>query len=247
MRIPQRFYDHLPRRLPKEGRLSNHAIVFDSTLNNRVDCGFAASLNVTVPFFVETWIYPFDSGEGGFGRIVDKRTSFSCYMNGAGVEDLKFRIWELAATKDAPSAGGAVSYNRWHHIVGGWDNVIGRVVVYVDTVRFLGPLMAAIDGAPATGFTIGNYDIASRGFNGFIDEVRLVPVAPTQALVNESYYRGIAKRELDARLVVRMEQGAGLTAHDESGYGNNGALLPVATPPAWVDVTKYELLSETGV
>jgi len=61
-------------------------------------------------------------------------------------------------------------------------------------------------------------------------------------MVWEDFLRGYARRELDARLVMRMEESVGFVAYDESGYGNKGNLLPVANPPVWTTLAKYETL-----
>lgn len=43
-----------------------------------------------------------------------------------------------------------------------------------------------------------------------------------------------------------MNEGSGLTAHDTSGYGNNGALLPIGSEPTWINGKYGKALSFNG-
>jgi len=246
-RMPTRIYPYLSHnwgRLPPLKRYSNYCLDFDA-IGKSVSVAAVPNLHITGNLWVEAWIRPNSSGEGGFGRIMNKAPAISFYFNGAGVQDIRFEIRVAAAAQIAASVGGAVTYGRWHHIVGGYNGV--NVLLFVDRVPFVGAAtVGPIDGHLAANLTIGDRTVLGRVFDGPIDEFRFMPVAPTQALVDEAFKRGYAIREGDARCILRMEEGSGLLANDISGYGNNGVLLPAPTPPTWIEVMKHELLAEVA-
>lgn len=236
MRIPTAIHTKVPRRLPKECRFSNYAINVDG-IQNYVEVTHSASINLTINFSVEFWFNSTVVPVGG-QYFVSKgahwltRTSvapgypvvdFTCQIFGVG-----WRTLLGIANIGVPGV--------WHHVVCTYDGI--NMIIYVDGVLD--------NSVPQGGATVS--DVLSlligRFINGRFDEVRVLPLALSADQVRESLHRGYARRELDARLVLRIEEGSGLTAYDSSGYGNNGSLLPALTPPTWTRVKKLELLAD---
>lgn len=84
-----------------------------------------------------------------------------------------------------------------------------------------------------------------RAFKGLIPLVHLY----NQALSAEERAWNMVNYHNPIReglvLWLPMEEGTGLTVYDKSGLGNNGVLMPVATPPTWEQVRQWELRAET--
>lgn len=113
-----------------------------------------------------------------------------------------------------------------------WLNLNETVGAYIGTPRVL-----------RDDFRIGVY-LALVSFEGKIDEVGIIPSDVTANQIRNIFHRGVARRELNADLTLRMEEGTGLTAYDESGNGNDATLV---NNPVWTNVAKHELLAESGV
>ena len=244
-RIPTRLYPRLPCRLPPLKRYSNYCL------------SFAAGQYVNTAAFVppssgaiETWIrpaasmvppppavFPYISGFLGEPTLIIQANTGRPYLqhNIGGI---------LRAV-----LGTALLANVWTRITVTWayDGANTALAIYQNGVLTGGPTSWV--GAPpiaAAIFRISN-PVAGNEYVGLQDEVHLLSVVPSAQEIRESFLRGYAQRRSGSELILRLEEGTGLTAYDGSGNARNGCLLPALTPPAWTEVRKHELLAEARV
>lgn len=246
MSLPKGVHRKLPRRMPKNWVFSNYALLFNSVNTTQVNCGANASLDFGVgDWCMEAWIW-FNVALAAVHQpiILKSSDSLPWHWYLAGTVAGKQRMYYNPA--NFWTGNTTVVDSRWHHIAclrRGDD-----LEFYRDGVSdgVLAGVLAALSFTTANPLIIGGRGGFDLYADGIIDEIRILPMAPTAYQILESFRRGYAKMEFDARLVLRMEEGTGLTTRDTSGYGNSGSLLPIATPPTWRPITQYELLAESG-
>jgi len=246
-RTPQQIYRKTPKRLPEELKWSNYGLDFNPALLQYLHIPHHASITFTnEDFYVEAWV----KLNAGFpNATLVSKTKYGTdgwYIIIYAAGRVLYVQMEPGAVITETSAT-AVTAGRWHHLFVGKTG--GRGYIYVNGIdrTTVQPALGNII-VNARNMNIGRYeDLANQHFDGMIDEFGITVGVMTANLARRSFYRGYARREADSRLLLRMEDRAGLTAVDDSGYGNNGSLLPVLTPPTWIDVQKYQLLAEAGV
>lgn len=240
-RIPQQTYRMHPR-LPEELRWSNYALQFGG--GSYVLVPHAASLATPNAAAAELWMkllgVPVDVQD-----IFTKRTTTNKILIRRAVTNLITGFLWTGAGAVTVSTPAALTVGRFYHILLQWDGA--DVSLYVNNVYIGGGPLGGNMTVDDNSIHLGSSHVITYQFNGVINEVRHLPVALNAEERRRTFQRGYARRELNARLVLRMEDRVGLTAVDDSGYGNNGSLLPVLTPPTWINVQKYQLLSEARV
>lgn len=171
-------------------RYGDYGIDFDGTADY-IDCGNDLSLNISDAITIVAWIYPHDSGEGGFGRVFEKWYNvtygpYGLYMGGTGNEEIKCRIQIGGVSKDAITTGNAVPYNQWSFVTGVYNG--SNVIVYVNGVEYIGAAATGlIDSYPSADVTIGNQNpLGERTFNGTIDVVRIYNRALSNDEINQT-------------------------------------------------------------
>jgi len=256
LRTPISVYRKVPRRMPLEVKWSNYCLFFDNPYGDvkkqHIRVPHSDSLNVT-SVTLEAWFKALDMPSDlpyVWNVIIIKDNQYALFFN----NDLQrfFGGVRIGGTWYWSDGGGYpfTPDGRWHHIC--FTYTSGDMALYLDgvRVRYRTDVTGDIDTTTNPLFIGGVYEAGEYDlhyWNGWLDELRVLPVALTQQRVLESFHRGYARRELDARLVMRLEEGVGLTAYDKSGYGNNGSLGLAGDPPKWTPVALYELLAEADL
>jgi hypothetical protein len=240
MSLPIQVYTRFPLRLPKEWKFSNYCLLLNGAnyveILNFNDWGAVGSA-------VELWWKPTLDQAGRIFYATDGTYVYQIVFRNSPYLGVDARYWD-AVTGDviAYAGNGSSPLNRWIHIVAVFE-VGSGVAIYVNgSLR----ASAANAGVAKLGSSTINFGRTTAGTNyvgGCIDEGRIIPSIPSAEQVRESFRRGYARKELDARLILRLEEGFGLTARDESGYNHNGNLLPTTNPPTWKRVKQFELLA----
>jgi len=152
------------------------ALSFDG-VNDYVNAGNDVSLNITTAITVSAWVKPVSSGEGTYGRVVDK-AKFGLMMFGG--ERVDFQIIVGGLPRDAVTLAGSVPFNTWSYVVGVFDGA--NVIIYVNGVKTVGSATAGpITSHSADTLYIGERAVGDRAFNGLIDEVRIWNRALTES------------------------------------------------------------------
>ena len=166
------------RTLGKLGQALN----FDGS-NDYVNLGSNLNLGHSQPTTISAWIYPRSFGGASKGRIVEG-------FNGNG--GTTFNLNNVDTTKglefDQLYTGGggdlnalapnSITANQWQHVVVTWDggNKRSGVVFYVNGVtqsQSGGQDSVGVDDTFGSPTYIGEQSDATRGFDGFIDDVRI--------------------------------------------------------------------------
>jgi hypothetical protein len=160
--------------------------------------------NVAVgsPRTFECWVRSDDINDA-IDTIMSSRTTgagtvgWRWEISDAGGTDgeLRLILWDSGSSADVVYSSNAISANTWHHVAYVWDGVDNHSL-YIDGTRGLSH--TASDTASAnTVLRIGNeFDTTnSRGWDGYIDEVRVSDTArysgasftaPTAAFANDA-------------------------------------------------------------
>jgi hypothetical protein len=148
-------------------------------INDYVDCGNAASLNITGAITVAAWVKTNDSGNGEHNPYVtkgdhafslkhrnDNNVSFFVYVNSG---------WRVAMYPVDSSFNGV-----WHHLAGTYDGT--NVKFYVDGTLQATTAYTGTINSTTYPVNIGrNSEITSRLYDGLIDDVRIYSSALAQA------------------------------------------------------------------
>jgi hypothetical protein len=155
------------------------ALSFDG-VDDYVDCGNDASLDITTAITIEAWVYPRSAGKNNYGRITDKHPA-PCLLVGPNGQ-LRWFGDIGGISVDKAVCTDCVSWNSWHHLALTYDmnEATPTIRGYVD-----GELKGTITGysgplsTTSVHLTIGNsleegtaYYL-NRAFDGLIDEVRI--------------------------------------------------------------------------
>ena len=163
----------------------------DIASNSAIDDVFAGGGTWAV------WVYAHSGGEGGLGRIMDKRNDggFLSLM-GSTARDLFIEsnhtggdgLWQVNSAYD---------FYKWHHVVVTYDsdNISNDPVVYIDgvsqtVVESSTPAGTAISDIGSQ-LSIGNRNnTTDRTFDGYIDDVRVYNRILTAAEARALYFAG---------------------------------------------------------
>lgn len=242
-RIPDKISSRLPNRLPDELRFSNYCLELNG-VSQYVDIPINAGLHLHAGSFTcEIW-FSHDTTVSASTEIMVIHSDPYMFM----------RLANLITTQHGQIYNGVavvtlfpnyILYdNLFHQMVLVRDTVAGRARLYVDGALHYNKADALGDLGATTYLRLG-FNSSWAWWRGLFNEFRLLQgVAFTGAQVQESFQRGYARRQVGTQVVLRLNENFGLVAEDESGFGNNGDLLPAPTPPTWRPVAKYQLLAE---
>lgn len=244
MSLPSLIHGRKPHMPIKELIYSLNALHFDGA-TTYVNCGADPSLNITTQLTLMIWI---NFSVSQISRTIAGRYEAVARAYVIGISDATNNIIKFftrtSTVVDTLFSIRTYNDGKRHRVVGTWDGVTKRLYVDGQEVNSVacGGTMA---GWGATDFNIGALflGVYCQFFNGAADEVVLLNRVWTPAEILEDFHRGYAKVESNVVLCIRMEEGTGLMAEDLSPNGNDGNLLPVATPPTWRRVAKNELLT----
>ena len=186
-------------------------------VNDYVNAGNNASLNLTTAITLEAWAYIKAFTTNVY--IVGKSSNIGDPNWGRGYSLETYSpnkvIFFLSNGTTYKNIISYPSQNTWHHFVGTWQT--GETMkLFIDGVlqgetSFTGPI-----------YTYYNVEIGrmvySNYFNGLIDEVRIYNRALSAEEIRYHYNRGgpVAQWKFD--------EGSGTTAYDETENNNNGTL-----------------------
>ncbi len=212
------------------GASGGGALSFDG-VDDYVDAGSAASLNLTNAISVELWVNPItlkaDSYIAAHGTYQSK--GWVIYGTSAEVD-----IWMANAGGGVYGiASPVLAVNQWTNIAFTYDGINLRT--YINSVlKDIDALTAPIDYGTKTKtlFAFQESGNAARYFNGLIDDVRIYNRALTATEIRYHYNRG------GPVAYWKFDEGEGDTAYDESNNNNDGNLAGTcpggSTCPTWV-------------
>jgi len=251
MSLPLSIYKRLPKQLPTSLGFSRWALSFDGAANY-VDCGADPSLDITDELTAGAWVRPRTLHAGYLmNRFYGYWEAGVFYPNGWHFMLLSDGRFEVRFGDGSPWGfvwtGGSYSPDKLYYVV--------LVIKSGQYMRFLvnGDLIAEVDttvllGVPAYNLMIGRYSAAAAYY---LDGIMPLAYLYNRILRLDEIRYNMLNYHSPVRgglvLWLDIEEGAGLTAYDESGYGNHGSLLPVTNPPTWIRNEMWELRTEVGL
>lgn len=170
------------------------ALQFDG-VNDYVDVGNDASLDITDAITIEAWVNPAEgTGQQAIIGTGDIRNAYSLYVRHAPGQDIGFWFNDNGTNKF--QMAGTLNYGTWHHIVGTWNGT--TLKLYLD-----GEIITSTHSEQT--FT-RNFQRVKIGyisnianpkyFNGLIDEVRIYERALTASEIQKRYAEGLKRLNL---------------------------------------------------
>jgi hypothetical protein len=222
---------------------AQNALHFDG-INDRVNCGNGASLNITNHITLEAWIYANSWKASTFqGCIINKEQNNPDrgYMLRAGnAGRLAFNLGN--GVWNERTSAPLMSLNTWHHVAATYDGA--KMRMFIDGVRVDSFNVVLTIQNPINNLFIGDWYSGSRNFDGKIDEVRIWNVARTQAEIQATMNTELCVLPPGLIAYYTFDEGvaagsnSGLTTlPDLSGNGNTGTLSNFAltgTTSNWV-------------
>ncbi len=235
---PPLVYRRLPKHLPYSLGFSKYCLGFDGAatyISLGVDTFTYAQMRRAT---MELWFKP-NTLAPALQYLIDLEGAIVLRLQGA----------TLMFYNDGSGAGPnyvVPQTGRWYHVVAKWNDVTTRLLINGVEVSNVLATTFDIDTLNREQTVGGGYTHVAY-LNGFIDEPRFYNRELTNAEVHYNmlnYHQPIRNGLI---LLLRLDEGVGLTAFDESGLGNNGSLLPVITPPTWNRLKKWELRASVNL
>jgi len=187
-------------------------------VDDYVDCGSDASLDITGAITIEAWV---KWNGGGDSTIISKITdgSYKDYVIYIGTDN-KLHIWYESGTGDVYiDSNQDISTGQWIHIAIAFDTL------HSGNMYINGQFEKSWDSTENRdtssqpvyiGGLVTYYDVWY--FNGTIDEVRIYNRALSAEEIRYHYNRGGAVAHW------KFDEGSGTTAYDETSNNNDGTL-----------------------
>jgi hypothetical protein len=134
-----------------------------------------AALDIQTNLTVAAWIY-MRSYPSELHTIVSKDTNYEFHVDDSGQI---FWLWEAANLR---TTGFGIALNRWYHVAITYES--GSQRIYVDGVQRAAASNTGTLPQNDLPFFIGtDYDFITRAFDGYIDEVYVLPSTLSQAQI----------------------------------------------------------------
>jgi hypothetical protein len=187
--------------------LSQNGLNFDSGADELVDCGNAASLQLSTGT-IEAWIKTTDAGPSYRGIVV-KQLAYGLFL----VDNtLNAFDWVNGGT----STGVNLADGQWHHVALSFQPTDGQSKVYIDGVPVLTIPSAFTISDQGTPLLIGaGVSSGEQSFAGTIDGVRVWNTARTDAEMLNNYTCQLTGNE--SGLVAYYNFNQGVAASDNTG------------------------------
>ena len=167
------------------------ALQFDG-VNDYVDAGNPASLQITGSLSIATWIKTTDTSGRIIGKYEATDSKIAYVFNVSGVPYLG--VSDNGNNLSYRLLSGNALDNQWHHIVGVFNASAQTISMYLDGVLSQGTLGGTIPASiyNCAGNVKMGYDYGGNGYlNGLIDDARIFSAALTQAQIQQYYAAGL--------------------------------------------------------
>jgi len=159
-------------------------------VDDYVDAGNGASLDITDAITVEAWVKPMQDTIGIYRGVVTKQdaATYSGYLLAISDNGFWFRIYDTGGSNPVAYADSTYNIGSWYHVVAKRGN--NKVYFYINGIEQASKpdSLYSIKSNTQT-LKIGRYwtDISNFYFNGLIDDVRIYNRALSDAEIQAIY------------------------------------------------------------
>lgn len=182
---------------------------------------------------VEVWAYRIGTIDQAFicKKYSINRDSYHLWW-GSGANGAIFTILDADGTTERSSGAKFMSPNAWHQLIGAYDGT--EVKVYIDLEAGAPLAIATIIPYAAYDINIGRreYTPPLWYLDGLVGLVRKYNRVLTKSERAWNYLHPRRPILDGCVLWLPFDEASGLTAYDQSGYGNNGTLV---NAPTWTE------------
>jgi len=196
-------------------------------INDYVDCGTGASLNITSVITVGAWVY-LSSAPTEIRYILGKRDGAEAYSIDINVNrGIRFSTFD-GGNHILYTGDNVWPLNQWFHVVGTYDGT--TLVIYINGINVASQYSPGSISTSPYSFAIGNIrgttDYPGIYFPGLIDEVRVYNRDLSASEVSRLYTSGATKMFAAPKNGLvgywSFEEGTGTKVGDFSNQGNTG-------------------------
>ncbi|MFY8187349.1 MAG: cadherin-like beta sandwich domain-containing protein [Flavobacterium sp.] len=219
-----------------------NALHFDG-VNDFVNCGVNAALNITSSMTVELWIRPTQNlGNGKWDRLIHRNWPTGYFFGGKAGATNALAVVLSGDLNAAVTPNNTITVGIWQHVSFVFDDLANRITIYKD-----GNIVTTTTWNGTITGGAHNLTISDSGecFGGNIDEVRIWNVARTQAQIQSNLYNKmngatpnlVAYYNFDHGVVNGTNTGV-TTLVDQSTTARNGTLTNFTlsgTTSNWVE------------
>ena len=226
---------------PNYAQCTGNAIQFDG-VDDYVNAGVQASLEMSSAITMEAWIYPTGPGsqpQAG-GIIINREGEYEIARFEDGTIRLAIANTSPGWRTDWDNTGYVAPLNVWTHIALTYSAAARIIKVYANGTEIYslpgsGDIGDYPDLASEDEFRIGGRQHAyntNQIFQGIIDEVRIWKVAVSQSIIQQWMNKSVNSDHPDFTNLAgywKFDEGNGSTTADASGNGNMGTLTNLPT------------------
>jgi len=174
-----------PQWQPTGGKIGG-AMEFDG-VDDFVDCGNDASLDITEQITIAAWVKTNDAGNSQFNPFVTKgdRTYGLKHHSQNSIEFVIYdKFWQVTHYPVDGSFNGV-----WHHLAGTYDG--NKLKLYIDGTLEVTTAYAGSIASSAANLNIAtNSEESDRFYNGAMDDVRIYNYALSEGEITALYNKG---------------------------------------------------------
>jgi hypothetical protein len=169
---------------------ASKAVALDGS-NDHVKIASSATLGLSSPLSLETWIKPTSlPTTGSFASILTKAESYSLQFNGPKLE---FTIMQNGTRRRLQAPAGAIVAGQAYHLVGTYDGTTQRL--YINGTQVASAALSGSATVNSNPLVIGSWNGAEEFFKGTIDEVAVYGSTLSAARVAAHYQAGTSASE----------------------------------------------------
>ncbi|MCF8369749.1 MAG: T9SS type A sorting domain-containing protein [Bacteroidales bacterium] len=222
---------------------TQNALEFDG-IDDYVDCGNDASLDITGPITIEAWIYT-ETVLQEYVRFVEKDWATSYFLGSSyGNDGIAFGMDPNGSVANVLETADDLIYQFiWTHVAGTWDGTTLKIYINGDLVA--SKPWSNTPGGSSENTLIGKYYVdLTHNFDGYMDEVRIWNVARSQTEIQANIYKEIENPASESNLVAyyQFDEGSATQTSDDLSQNDNtavlgGTLAIESSDPTWITST----------